>query len=183
MEIKMVSRRYRRRRNFNKIANNYFKAKLSISKRIGYDTAGVKFLEDNVDNKSVSSLLSECPDMKKFQQLFQSMKLTGILMETAPNPISEDTVAPGSITLGLQTRNDTDVFADVVEGNYGMLLSPMQCQRKYISMTNGLTGWIATDGTITWSPRFSVKTNANAQAGGYMIAVRFTFYVTFKNSN
>ena len=183
MEIKMVKRRYSRRRNFNRIAKNYFKAKLSISKRIGYDTSGVKFLEDNTDTKTVSSLLGECPDMKKFQQLFQSMKLTGILVETAPNPISEETTALGCITLGLQTKNDTDVFADIVEGNYGMLLSAMQCQRKYIGLNNGLTGWINTDGTSTWNPRFSVKTDAAAQSGGYMIAVRFTFYVTFKNSN
>jgi len=180
---KTYKRRYSKKSNFNKITRTYFKAKFSISRRIGYDTSGIKFIEDNTDDKTLSSLLSECPDFKKFQQIFHSMKLTGILIETAPNPPSPDTVALGAIVLAVQTLNDTNQFADAVESNDALILSPTSPQRKYISMHSGLTGWVATGSVSDMIARMVVKTDANAQDGGYMIGVRFTFYVMFKNSN
>lgn len=174
---------YTKKSNFNKIARNYFKAKFSISRRIGYDTAGIKFIEDNDFKKTISSLLTECPDFKKFQQIFHTMKLTGILIQTAPNTPTDGTVALGTMVLGLQTVNDTEVFADVVESNDALILTPTQAQRKYIPLNGGMTAWVSAANPIDFAGRFVVKTDANAQDGGYMISVRFTFYVTFKNAN
>lgn len=187
--VKTYRRRYRRYRyNRSKIMRNYFKAKLDVIQKVLWTSDGVKFVsEGSANSKPIPTLLELCPDWATWRLLFHSFKLTGIAVEVAPNYPSArngDAEFTGAAVLALLTSRDAVSWNNASEANFMFMLSPTQVQRKYKSFFGGLAAWTGTDTITDLDGKFVVESDGNPSVNSATAyTVRFTFYITFKNSN
>ena len=174
-------KKYYRKKNFNKIASNYSKAKLDVSKRIMATTQGMRWDNPNATTVAISDLIDASPDYNMYRQLYMSFKLTGIAVNVTPMLRSNNFSTVGAICLGLLTDNDGDTFANVVESDKSIMLSFQNDKRRYWSFNGGSTGWVNIEAGETFPGKFGVATGDLPTAGDAYWAVKFTFYVTMKN--
>lgn len=181
----MVKRRsYKRtRRRQARLMRNYFKMRFDIVDRLGLDQSAFKFIAWNANSKSLQSVLQGCADWNKAAALFHSFRLTGMAIEATPGILANDFYARGSYMFGLLTSSDTLDFNTLVEAKSALTLNVHQKVRKYISFNGGSTGWISTSDLSNLDGKFYAETNSLAESGGFVWTIKFSFYVTFKNSN
>ena len=138
--------------SFNYIASNYFKAKLSISKRIIYDATQCRFIPGNLEVLQIGNLLGECPDLDALKKMFLSYKLTGIGIMAIPCPVSQtfnnynaavasesmNSTLPlpsdkilSAVCLAIISQNDGTSYNDLVESDKSLLLNFNTITRRY----------------------------------------------------
>lgn len=182
----MAKRRYYRRfrrvskRAFNKIASNYTKAKLDVSKRIFLGINGVHW-ENNATTITLGDLIDVSPDYNMYRQLYLSFKLTGIAASVVPMLHTVNLNGASSIVLGLLTDNDGDGFANIVESDKSIMLDYQNVHRRYWNMNGGSTGWVNIEAGEDFPGKFGVQVNDPPTAGEAVWTVKFTFYLLMKN--
>ena len=67
---------------FKRIASNYAMAKLDICRHIILDTSGIKYSAPNSASMQVRYILNNSGDYQKYRQLYQSLKVCGLSIET-----------------------------------------------------------------------------------------------------
>ena len=180
--VKRYRRRYRRvsRRTFNKIASNYTKAKLDVSRRILLSANGVQW-DNNARTITLGDLIDASPDYNMYRQLYLSFKLTGIVAAVVPMLHTSNLNGASSIVLGLLTDNDGDGFANVVESDKSIMLDYQNPYRRYWNMNGGSTGWVNIEAGEDFPGKFGVQVNDPPTAGEAVWTVKFTFYILMKN--
>ena len=184
---------------FNYIASNYFKAKLSISKRIIYDATQCRFIPGNLEVLQLYNLMAECPDLDALKKMFLSYKLTGIAIMAIPCPVSQTfnnyTAAVASETmnstlpmpsdkilsavcLAIISQSDGTSYNDLVESDKSLLLNFNTITRKYYKFN--LSEWLKFESANALTGRVAVNTLALPTAGGLVWNVKFDFYITCK---
>lgn len=183
--VKYKKKYYRRyyKTNLQKVMRNYFKMRFDFVDRLGVDQSAFKFISWNTNTKSLQSVLNACADWPKAAALFHSFKLTGLAIEIIPGVRASDFYARGSYVMGLLTSSDVTDFNNLVEAKSALVLNYNQAVRKYLSFYGGETSWISTSDLSQLDGKFFAETNALAESGGFVWTVKFSFYVTFKNSN
>lgn len=181
---KYYRKSYGWRRTKNRLMKNYFKMRFDYVDRVGIDTSALKFVAFNTNNRGIGSILVMCSDWHKAAGLFHSFKLTGMAIEATPIMGTDDWYGRGSVAVGMLTDSDTYDFNNLVESKTAMILSQTQITRRYYSFHGGETGWVSTDNPPNvLNGKVYTETDALAQKGGFLWSVKFSFYVTFKNSN
>lgn len=189
--IKMAKykrRKYSRKRTFNRIAKNYFKVRLDCVQTIQHTTDATVFRENNGAQRTVSALLELCNDWDMYRRLFHSFKLTGIAMEVvpltaSPNQQGQPYTSLSTICLAFLTSRDNTDFNSCSEANFNIICTQAQRQRKYKGFNGGEFAWTSTDDLTQIDGKFYLGTNGNASTGAAVWSVRFTLYVTLKNTN
>lgn len=184
----MAKGKYRKgygwKRTKNRLMKNYFKMRFDYVDRIGIDTSALKFITFNSNNRGIGSILVMCSDWPKAAGLFHSFKLTGMVIQATPIMGTDDWYGRGTVALGVMTDSDTYDFNNLVESNMSMVLSQTQITRRYYSFNGGETGWVSTDNPPNaLNGKVYTETDSLAQKGGFLWSIKFSFYVTFKNSN
>lgn len=189
--------RWRRKKQFNYIAYNYHKAKLSVgSYRIEYTRNNCRFVPNNVDVITISQLVNDCPDWAAYKTLFLGYKLTGIAIECIPVPIKQVPVPSQTqsgefpiqepidirscVAIGIIAFADTTTYAGIVESDKSMVLSFTEPTRKYFSLLGGVAAWDTTNAPNEQNYRVAVNTLALPVQGQMFWNVRFDFYVLYK---
>lgn len=189
--------RWRRKKQFNFIAYNYHKAKLSVGTyRIEYTTNHCRFIPNNLEIIAISQLVSECPDWSAYKTLFLGYKLTGIAIECVPVPIKQVPIATNtqtgqfpaqepvdvrsSVAIGIVAFADAVTYAGIVESDKSMVLSFTDTTRKYFSLLGGVSSWDTTNAPNEQNYRVAVNTLAIPVAGQMYWNVRFDFYILYK---
>ena len=184
---------------FNYIASNYFKAKLSISKRIIYDSTQCRFIPGNLEILQIYNLMAECPDLDSLKKMFLSYKLTGLGITAVPCPVSQTfnnyTAAVASesmnstipmpsdkilsaVCLAIISQNDGTTYNDLVESDKSVLLNFYGITRRYFKFN--LSEWLKFESGNALTGRVAVNTLALPTAGGLVLNVKFDFYITCK---
>lgn len=183
---KVTYTRYRRN-NIYKVMKNYFKTKLTCSDRIQLDPEFMKLVSVGAQNKQIRSYLTSCNEFGSFREIFHSIKLNGLLIETVPSIVStidvQDTpVMAGTYVLAFIPTLASGTLTSLVDANESIILNPNQAQRKYISFHGSLNGWLdiaSIENNL--SGLICTQYNVLPQNCGITWNVKFTFYVTFKN--
>lgn len=176
------------KRKIQKVMRNYLKVKLDCVQTIQHSTDGTIFRENNQTSRTLAALLELCNDWGMYRQLFHSFRLTGVAFQvvplsTSPNGQGLPYTSLSTIVLALQTNRDNADFNSVSETNGSVLLTPYATVRKYKSFYGGEFGWTSTDDLTLMDGIFRIGTNGNASTGACVWSVRFSFYVTLKNTN
>lgn len=167
---------------------NYFKAKLSCIDRIILDNDFMKLNSSNSQNRLLSAYITSCSEWDSFKNIFHSMKLTGLLMETTPGTVSaldleSAVVFPGSYQVGFLPVNSSGGATGIADASESIVLSTNQTQRKYISFNGGLNGWLDM-GSLSNNLAAIISTamqGAYPVNGGIVWTLKLTFYITFKS--
>lgn len=182
MVKRYIIRRSRRvtRRMFNRIAGNYTRARLDVSRRVMLSQNGVQW-ENNATTITLGDLIDTSPDYNMYRQLYLSFKLTGIAVSVVPMLHTANLNGASSIVLGLLTDNDGDGFANIVESDKSIMLDFQNHFRRYWNMNGGSTGWVNIEAGEDFPGKFGVQVNDAPQAGEAYWTVKFTFYLLMKN--
>lgn len=186
----MAKKRYYRRArkvNINRVMKNYFKTKLTCSDRIMLDTEFMKLASVNAQNKQIRSYLTACNEFGSFREIFHSIKLNGLLIETIPSIVSvmdtQDTsVMAGTYVLAFIPTLASATLTSLVDANESIILNPNAAQRKYISFHGSINGWLdiaSIENNL--AGLLCTQYNILPQNCGVTWNVKLTFYVTFKN--
>lgn len=165
---------------------NYFKAKMDTVQKLNWTANGAFFVTGSEGNsRNLNDLLGLCNDWQYWRQLFHTYKLTGIAVKIIPNAptATNGTQFTGAACMALLTTRETSNWNNAIESNFSFMLSPVQIQRKYKSFNGGLASWHGTDDLADLDGKFVIETDGNPTNGATTYMVRFTFYVTLKNTN
>lgn len=182
----MAKRRYYRnrrvsRRAFNKIASNYTKCKLDVSRRILLNSQAVRWDDPNNSVVAISELIDASPDYNMYRQLYLSFKITGCLVQVVPMLHTNNFAGIPSIVVGLLTDNDGDGFGNVVESDKSIMLDFQNNFRRYWSFLGGSTGWLDIEKAEEFPGKFGLAVSELPTAGEAYWTVKFTFYMLLKN--
>lgn len=188
--VKYSKRRYYRRRksSLNKVMRNYFKTKLTTTERILLGPGIWTFSEDQGKSLQARTVLRSCSEWTQFSAIFQSMKITGILLETFPNivgtvDIQNSVVMQGTYVLAYRPALAPANFNALCDTGASIVLSTTTPQRKYVSFNGSVTGWMDTNNIDTdYSGLFNIENSGTTIQNANMVwTFRVTFYITFKN--
>ncbi|AXH79378.1 MAG: hypothetical protein [Circular genetic element sp.] len=178
-------KRYYRRRYRKKLMSRYFKTKLSCIDRVILDDNDIKLASTNGVNRNIRAYLTSCNEWGYLTKIFYSFKLTGILIETVPGVIATAVdsvpVFGGTYQLALLPMGSDSNSPALADANASLVLSPTQSQRKYISFTGSLNGWLdiaSIENNLV--ALLTVAATALPQNTGLVWSIKLTFYVTFK---
>ena len=189
--VKYTRRKYSARAsiraNIRKVMKNYFKTKLTTSDRVMLDSEFMKLASVNAQNKQIRSYLTSCNEFGSFREIFHSIKINGLLIETIPSILSvldnqETAVMAGTYVLAFIPTLASATLSSLVDANESIILNPHQAQRKYISFHGSINGWLdiaSIENNL--AGLLCTQYNILPQNCGVTWNVRLTFYVTFKN--
>lgn len=181
--VKRYNRRYTRatKAAFNKIASNYTKVKLDVSRRILVTAQNIRWDVPNAAVVTLSELIDASPDYNMYRQLYLTMKITGVAVSVVPMIRSGDYAGAGSYVMGLLTDNDGGNFGNVVESDKSIMLDFQHIMRRYWSFYGGSTGWVDIEKGEDFPGKFGLAVNDLPTAGEAYWTVKFTFYILMKN--
>lgn len=179
--------RYRTRAAVRRVMKNYFKTKLTTSDRVMLDAEFMKLASVNAQNKQIRSYLTSCNEFGSFREIFHSIKITGLLIETIPSVLAvmdpQDTaLMAGTYVLAFIPTLASATLTSLVDANESIILNPHQAQRKYISFHGSINGWLdiaSLENNL--AGLLCTQYNILPQNCGVTWNVKLTFYVTFKN--
>lgn len=166
---------------FNKIASNYTKVKLDVSRRILVTAQNIRWDVPNAAIVPISDLIDASPDYNMYRQLYLSMKITGVAVVVVPMLRSGDYTGAGSFVMGLLTDNDGENFGNIVESDKSIMLDFQHVARRYWTFNGGSTGWVDIEKGEDFPGKFGLATNDLPTAGEAYWTVKFTFYMLMKN--
>lgn len=166
---------------FNKIASNYTKCKLDVSRRILLSSQYIRWDDPNNSLVALSELIAASPDYNMYRQLYLSFKITGVAVQVVPMLHTNNFVGTPSVVMGLLTDNDGNGFGNIVESDKSIILDFQNKFRRYWSFLGGSTGWLDIEKSELFPGKFGVAANDLPSAGEAYWTVKFTFYMLMKN--
>lgn len=173
-----------KRRNFNKIANNYVKFDCTIQFRCFSTSEYLRFSLSNLSAVGMDELLNISTDYGKLRQMYQFMRITGLAITVVFMGSDDYKVGGQSMMLGYLTTNDGTSIGDIAEADHSIILSPTDGYKTstYIKCPNG-GSWIDTSKPQDLPGKIACAGTGNAVSGTAYWVIKLKIFMTFKFKN
>ena len=184
MAKKKTTTKSYKKRNFNKIANNYVKFNCTIQFRCFSTAEYLRFSISNLTSIPMDELLQISNDYGKLRQMYQFMRITGIGMTVVFMGADSYKVGGQCMMMGYLTTNDGTSIGDVAEADHSIILSPTDGYKTstYIKCPNG-GSWIDTSKPQELPGKIVCAQTGNAVEGTAYWVIKLKIYMTFKFKN